>query len=63
MNVKWSAKDRQFIRANAHKMKDRELAAELSSASGRDVSTGAVRKARQRLGIAKKGGRGICELK
>tara|TARA_Y100000310_G_scaffold56261_1_gene51687 strand:- start:767 stop:964 length:198 start_codon:yes stop_codon:yes gene_type:complete len=62
MNIKWSTEDRQFVRENAAHTKDKDLAKELSMRSGRKVSLDAVRKLRQRLGIIKKGGRGICEL-
>jgi len=54
--------DRQFIRENAAHIKDKDLAAQLSVRNGRHISLGAVRKLRQRLGIVKKSGRGICEL-
>ena len=63
MNRKWTEKDLQYIRENAENLKDRELATELSKASGRTVSLGAVRKMRQRLGIGKRSGRGVCGLK
>lgn len=62
MNRKWAEKDLQYIRENAEALKDRELATELTRRSGRTVSLGAVRKMRQRMGIRKKGGRGICKL-
>ena len=60
MNRKWAEKDLQYIRENAESLKDRELAAELTQ---RPVSLGAVRKMRQRLGLGKKSGRGVCALK
>jgi hypothetical protein len=63
MNRKWAEKDLQYIRENAESLKDKELAAELTRLSGRPVSLGAVRKMRQRLGIGKKSGRGVCGLK
>ena len=63
MNRKWAEKDLQYIRENADNLKDRELAAELTHRSGRPVSLGAVRKMRQRLGLGKKSGRGVCGLK
>jgi len=62
MNVKWSVEDRQFIRDNAANMKDKELALALEQRTGRSVTLGSVRKIRQRMGVNKKGGRGICEL-
>tara|TARA_R110000765_G_scaffold34189_4_gene77663 strand:- start:448 stop:672 length:225 start_codon:yes stop_codon:yes gene_type:complete len=63
MNRKWAEKDLQYIREHAGVLKDRELAAELTQRSGRPVTLGAVRKMRQRLGIEKKSGRGICKLR
>lgn len=63
MNVKWSENDKVFLRENAHCMKDIDIAKILSEKSGREVTLQAVRKMRQKLGIKKKAGRGICELK
>jgi len=63
MNIKWSPEDRQFIRDNAHCMKDKDIAAEITLRSGRFVSLGAVRKMRQRMGVTKKSGRGVCKLR
>ena len=63
MNIKWSAEDRQFIKDNAHCMKDKDIAAEITLRSGRLVSLGAVRKMRQRMGVTKKSGRGVCKLR
>ena len=62
MNVKWSESDKTFVRENAHCMKDEEIAKILTEQSGRNVSLQAVRKMRQKLGIKKKSGRGICDL-
>ncbi len=52
----WNSLDKEFIRQNAGKMSDKEMAREL----GRSFSS--VRKQRQRLKIKKKSGRGICEV-
>jgi len=62
MNIKWSVEDRQFIKEHAAHIKDKDLAKALTLRVGRPISLGAVRKLRQRLGIIKKSGRGICEL-
>jgi len=62
MNIKWDAADRRYVRENAATMKDKDIAKELSVRNGREVSLGAVRKLRQRMGIIKKSGRGRCEL-
>ena len=62
MNTKWTLKDKQFVRAHASHVKDKDLAIELSLRNKRTVTLDAVRKLRQRLGIIKKSGRGRCEL-
>ena len=62
MNVKWTEEEKEYIRENAQFMKDRELAKKLSDKSGRPISVDALRKVRQKLGIKKKHGRGICAL-
>lgn len=63
MNIKWTETEKDFIRANAANMKDKDLAEELTSIAGREVTLEAVRKVRQKLGIRKKSGRGICGLR
>ena len=60
MNIKWSEDEKDFIRANAAAMKDVEMADYLTAHTGRLVTLDAIRKVRQKLGIAKKPGRGIC---
>ena len=62
MNIKWTDDERQFIRDNAAFMKDKELAEKISEMSNREVTLDAVRKVRQKLGIKKKQGRGICGI-
>ena len=62
MNIKWTDDERQFIKDNAAFMKDKELAEKISDMSGRKVTLDAVRKVRQKLGIKKKQGRGICGI-
>lgn len=62
MNVKWTAAEKQFVRDNANRLKDREIAEVLTKQSGRQVSIHAVRKVRQNLGVKKKCGRGRCQL-
>lgn len=62
MNIKWSENDKNFIRDNAHRMKDADIAESLTEQTGRKVSLQAVRKMRQKLGLKKKCGRGICEV-
>ena len=60
MNVKWTEEEKDYIRENAQFMKDKELARNLSDKSGRTISVDALRKVRQKLGIIKKPGRGVC---
>ncbi len=62
MNIKWSENEKNFVRQNAHRMKDKDIAKTLTEQSGRNVSLQAVRKMRQKLGVKKKCGRGVCEL-
>ena len=63
MNIKWTEKERQFIIDNAATMKDKDLAEKISQLAGRVVTLDAVRKVRQKLGIKKKRGRGICGIR
>ena len=44
-------------------MKDKDLAEKISEMAGRTVTLDAVRKVRQKLGIKKKRGRGICGIR
>ena len=62
MNIKWTPEEKEYIRNNAGFMKDKDLAKKLSDKSGRLVTVDALRKVRQKLGIKKKHGRGICAL-
>ena len=62
MNIKWTVEEKEFIRENAAFMKDRDMARSLEERSGRSVSVDALRKVRQKLGVKKKHGRGICAL-
>ena len=62
MNVKWTESDKNFVRDNANSMKDVEVAAALTESTGRIVTLQAVRKMRQKLGVKKAPGRGICGL-
>tara|TARA_R100000742_G_C4254420_1_gene72462 strand:- start:570 stop:782 length:213 start_codon:yes stop_codon:yes gene_type:complete len=62
MNIKWTDKERQFIIDNAATMKDKDLAEKISEMADRTVTLDAVRKVRQKLGIKKKRGRGICGI-
>ena len=63
MNIKWTEKERQFIIDNAATMKDKDLAEKIRQIADRTVTLDAVRKVRQKLGIKKKRGRGICGIR
>ena len=62
MNCVWSNSEKQFIRDNAHTMKDEEMVAKLSQMTGRNISLQALRKQRRKLGIIKCQGRGVCKI-
>ena len=62
MNIKWTVEEKEFIKDNAGFMKDKELARELENKSGRSITVDALRKVRQKLGIKKKHGRGVCAV-
>ena len=62
MNKVWTEEEKQFISNNANMMTDKVLSAKLSQITGRNVTLQAVRKQRQKMGIAKQPGRGICAV-
>lgn len=53
----WTIAEEEFIRRNAGKMKDEEIAAVLKR------NTKAIREKRQKMNIKKQGGRGVVALK
>lgn len=62
MNKVWQEHENQYIRDNAAKMTDKDLAISLSKIAGRTISMGALRKQRQKLKISKGNGRGVCKV-
>tara|TARA_B100000287_G_scaffold9856_1_gene10018 strand:+ start:3105 stop:3386 length:282 start_codon:yes stop_codon:yes gene_type:complete len=62
MNKVWSKEEKEFIKNNASMMTDKTLAIKLSQITGRNVTLQAVRKQRQKMGISKQPGRGICAV-
>ena len=62
MNKVWNDSELEFIRSNAPTMTDNVLSVKLSQITGRRVTLQAVRKQRQKMGIAKQPGRGICAV-
>lgn len=63
MNKTWDDKAVKYLKDNAAKMRDEDIAAELSKVSGRVFTKKAVKLKRQRLGIEKECGRGVCKVK
>lgn len=63
MNVVWSKEDREFIKNNANVLTDLEISEALTKKTGREVTLYAARKQRQKMGIAKCNGRGVCKIK
>ena len=62
MNQIWSEVERNFVRNNAGILTDKEGAEQLSRITGRRVTLHAWRKQRQKMGISKMPGRGICRI-
>jgi len=62
MNEVWTSIEEQFIRDNAAVLTDQEGAIQLGQVMGRPISTYAFRKKRQKLGLKKAHGRGVCRL-
>ena len=62
MNQVWTAMEEKFVLDNADKVTDEIGAAQLSEIVGRPISVYAWRKKRQKLGLTKAPGRGVCKL-
>jgi hypothetical protein len=58
----WSEAEKEFVRQNAGRMKDADVAATLSRICGRAITVASVRHCRQNLGLKKRRGRGLCEV-
>lgn len=54
---RWTEMEKAFLRANSEKMKDEDMANRLRK------SIKSIREMRRRLGLIKKSGRGIVELR
>ena len=63
MNQVWTEAERQFIKDSAEALTDEAGAIELSKVCGRIITVNAWRKQRQKMGIKKNPGRGICSVK
>ena len=62
MNQIWTPMEEQFIRENADKLTDKAGAVKLTGLTGRTVSVYAWRKKRQKMGLTKAPGRGVCRV-
>ena len=62
MNQVWSQAEKEFIKDAAGRLTDEAGAIELSKVCGRVITVNAWRKQRQKMGIKKKPGRGICSV-
>jgi hypothetical protein len=62
MNIQWSDAENNFIKENAGIFKDTQLVMEIQRVFGKQVKLHQVTKQRQRLGIKKQKGRGICKV-
>ena len=63
MNQVWSEAEKQFIKDSAKTLTDEVGAIELSKVCGRIITVNAWRKQRQKMGIKKKPGRGVCSVR
>ena len=62
MNKVWTEQERDVIRQYAAVMHDGQLADKISALRNKSVSIQAVRKQRQKMGIHKAKGRGVCRV-
>ena len=60
MHRTWTDQEREYIKQNAHLFKDIEILEKLRLLTGKKISLQSLRKQRQKLGIYKKNGRGLC---
>ncbi len=63
MNQVWTEAEKQFIRDSAGRLTDEAGSIELSKVCGRIITVNAWRKQRQKMGIRKNPGRGVCSVK
>lgn len=62
MNSIWTTAEKDFVKQNAGTLTDKVIAAKLTLMCNRTVTTQAVRKQRQKMGLKKQQGRGVCKL-
>ena len=63
MNRIWTDQEKEFVRQNANILTDKEGSERLSKITGRNITLHAWRKQRQKIGISKMPGRGICKIR
>ena len=62
MNNVWTPLEEQFIRENAGKVTDSVVAMQLSEITNRPITIESWRNKRQKMGLRKAHGRGVCRL-
>ncbi len=60
MNNMWTNDENRFVRNNSKRMTDEQMAVAFMGKFDRSMNKEQIRKHRQRLGIKKSGGRGVC---
>ena len=63
MNTVWSEEEREFVRQNSAILTDKEGSERLSKITGRNITLHSWRKQRQKLGVSKMPGRGVCKIR
>ena len=58
----WSEEQLDFIKKNSNVLTDKQLVIAFNEHFEDDKSFGSIRKMRQRTGVAKANGRGICRV-
>jgi hypothetical protein len=62
VNQVWTEDEKEYVRANAGLLTDAALAVSLTKITGRVITLNGVRRQRQKMGLRKKHGRGVCKL-
>ena len=62
-NYVWNMERDNFVRENAGRLKDADLAVEMTRRFGHPFSLAAIRLQRKKLGVFKENGRGLCKVK
>jgi hypothetical protein len=63
MNQKYTRNEKEWIIQQAGTLKDKEAVIEFNKITGKNMSLVAYRRLRNRLGVKKKSGRGISEVR